>query len=218
MKIGIDFSINSTAMVIKNKNNEYSLHSFVPNYNPKRKAFQYHIFFQNHFQTHSYDKTATNSKTNAIQEQEIKLKNADNLSNVILKCLKNYVNPQDPITDILIEGYSFGSKGNSFIDLVTYNTFLKVKLIQNFGHVIRVISPKTLKKMYCGNGNATKCNMMSFFLQKHDENLHTFQDKIKELNLLPTDEPTDPKNDFVIPKPLDDIIDAIAIVDFELTF
>jgi Holliday junction resolvasome RuvABC endonuclease subunit len=105
------------------------------------------------------------------------------------------------VDEIRIEGFSYMSKGNSFIDLITYNTYLKVKLIQKFGHCIKVVPPKTLKKAYTGNGNATKCDMMRKYIE---DNNNKITEKIKELGFIKEVE-------FNIPKPLDDIIDAIAL-------
>ena len=79
--------------------------------------------------------------------------------------------------------------------------YLKVKLIQQFGHVIKVVPPKTLKKAYTGNGNASKCDMMRTYLGKTNTSISK---AIQQLNLVKEEE-------FTIPKPLDDIIDAIAL-------
>jgi hypothetical protein len=108
------------------------------------------------------------------------------------------------VPQIFIEGFSFGSKGNSFIDLITFNTFLKVKMIQKWGHCISVISPKSLKKMYTGNGNAGKCDMLRTFI-KNDSS--PFRNKLVEIGL-------DREEEFTIPKPVDDLIDSIALVDW----
>jgi hypothetical protein len=199
MKIGIDFSINSTAVTIKKEDGTLVLFSFVPNYRPELKGFQTHVAISDLIEIHSYTK-GSNTK-DPILDQSIKLQNADYLSNSIIDAISQHVKG-DP--QIYIEGFSFGSKGNSFIDLITFNTFLKVKMIQKWGHCISVVSPKSLKKMYTGNGNAGKCDMLRTFI-KNDTS--PFRDKLVLLGL-------DREEEFTIPKPVDDIIDSIALVDW----
>ena len=201
MIVGIDFSINSTAVVIKLPKGHIYL-SFVPNYNPKLKGFKTHEELIKPLIVSSYNKNSVSSSS--IEEQSMKLKNADELSDQIITTIKSLeIQP----SEIRIEGFSFGSKGNSFIDLITYNTFLKVKLIKEYGHIIKVVPPKTLKKLYTGNGNASKCDMLRTYMEKEEGRL---QQKIKALGIIKDDE------EFTIPKPIDDIIDAIALTEVEI--
>jgi hypothetical protein len=197
MKIGIDFSINSTAITII-KDRSMHLFSFVPNYRPELKGFKTHVEISDLVTITSYQKAA-NTK-DPIKDQAIKLKNADDLSNQIIETIAPYIDAQP---DIRIEGFSFGSKGNSFIDLVSYNTFLKVKLIQRWGHCISIVPPKSLKKLYTTNGNASKCDMVRNFINQSDS---VFRNKLVELNL-------NVEGEFVIPKPVDDLIDSIALAE-----
>jgi Holliday junction resolvasome RuvABC endonuclease subunit len=203
MIVGIDFSINSTALAIKLQDDKFLLFSFVPNYNPKLKGFHLHKILDESktITINSYNKD--NLIKDAIVDQSIKLKNADELSNEIIDIF-NYIGIIP--TEIRIEGFSFGSKGNSFIDMITFNTFLKVKLIQKFGHIIRVISPKSIKKAYTGNGNASKCDMLRSFMEKSDSKLRK---EIEKLNIVI-------EGDFNIQKPLDDLVDAIALTLIEV--
>ena len=197
MKIGIDFSINSTAITII-KDRSMHLFSFVPNYRPELKGFKTHVEIADLVTIVSYTKAA-NTK-DPIRDQAIKLKNADDLSNQIIETIAPYIDEQP---DIRIEGFSFGSKGNSFIDLVSYNTFLKVKLIQRWGHCISIVPPKSLKKLYTANGNASKCDMVRHFT---NSSTSVFRDKLVELNL-------NVEGEFVIPKPVDDLVDSIALAE-----
>lgn len=196
MIIGIDFSINSTAVAVKKDNGEIDLFSFVPNYKKGSKPFEIHDKFEGIIVTQSYVKPK--KSTDSIEEQTNKLINADQLSGIIMSILDIY---EDSVEEIRIEGFSYGSKGNSFIDLITYNTYLKVKLIQKYGHIIKVIPPKTLKKLYTGNGNATKCDMLRFYISSANSRLN---EELKKLDIVREEE-------FKIPKPIDDIIDAIGL-------
>ena len=200
MKIGIDFSINSTALTIKTNDDKLQIFSFVPNYRPELSSFKIHRILSEYITVISYEKIQ-NTK-DPIKDQSIKLKNADNLSTAIIENISPFIG--DESVEIQIEGFSFGSKGNSFIDLVTYNTFLKVKLIQKWGHCISVISPKSLKKMYTGNGNASKCDMLRSYLKERNFDKEPLKEKLIEMNL-------DKEGEFNIPKPIDDIVDSIAL-------
>ena len=198
MIIGIDFSINSTAVTIRN-GNEIVMMSFVPNYEPDKRAWKVHQSISNLVQIHSYKKDG--SSKDSIEDQRIKLRNANQLSDLII----NSIGQENlkVVERINIEGFSYASKGNSFIDLITYNSFLKTKLYQEVGDKIYVVPPKTLKKWYTGNGNATKCGMLRSYMEKNDNDLTR---KISEWCKIEDEE-------FSIPKPIDDLVDSIALAE-----
>lgn len=196
MKVGIDFSINSTAVALQEDDENIQVICFIPNYKKGKKSFRIHDDISSIVQIEHYEKLTCRDKED---EQNVKLKNAHNLSETIMSRLEN-IKPDE----IRIEGYSFGSKGNAFIDLITFNTFLKVKLIQKFGHVLKIVPPKTLKKKFTNNGNASKCEMIHEFMKRNV--FHILQEKLIELDFIKKE------NEFTIPKPLDDIIDAIALI------
>lgn len=212
MLIGIDFSINSTAITIKNDSGDYQWFVFVPNYKQGKKCFKVHENLEHdltsrYFTICSYEKETIYDKDT---EQKIKMKNAYNLSEVIVSTiLKEKEKSQEVISQIFIEGYSFASKGKAFIDLVTFNTFLKVKLIQNFGYCLSVVPPMTIKKNFTGKGNASKCEMVTRYLNEtiNNEKATIFQ------TLLKNEIPKWQEKEYVIPKPIDDIIDSIAILE-----
>jgi disulfide oxidoreductase YuzD len=201
IKIGIDFSINSTAVTI-NKNNNFTFFSFVPNYKTTLKAFSTHEKISEYVTIVSYSKLSNDK--NPIQEQINKLTSAENLSNEIIKILKIHI---DDEVEFRIEGFSYGSSGNSFIDLIVYNTFLKAKLLKEYGvNSIKVIAPKTNKKLYTGNGNANKCDMVRKF-GKEDLIFSRFlveKEYVKEGN-------------YQVDKPVDDLADSFALSVIELT-
>ena len=201
MIIGIDFSINSTAVTIFD-GTTFNYYSFVPNYRPTLKGFQIHSKIDNIVEIHSYLKNG-NTK-DPIVDQSIKLMNADRLSNKIMEVLSKKLQDEP---NFYIEGFSFASKGNSFIDLITFNTFLKAKIIQKWGDCITVISPKSLKKYYTGNGNSGKFEMLKEYFGKVDDQLSK---RLNELGLNRDEE-------FNIPKPVDDLIDSISLCEWGLS-
>ena len=196
MIIGIDFSINSTSVCLRGE--ETRFFSFVPNYRSNLSGFKVHNQLSDLIEVVSYAKES--SSKDSIEDQSIKLSNADILSYTIMKSITPFVKD---VPEIRIEGFSFGSKGNSFIDLITYNTFLKVKMIQEWGHCISVISPKTNKKLFSGNGNASKCDMLRKFIEKNQDPL---QQRFLEMDL-------NKEGEFNIPKPIDDLVDSWALTE-----
>jgi hypothetical protein len=199
MIIGIDFSINSTAITIRNDKGIVMM-SFVPNYEEGRSAWKIHESLRSIIQIHSYKKEG--SSKDSIEDQRIKIRNADRLSSLIIETIGE--ENLKKIERINIEGFSYASKGNAFIDIITYNTFLKCKLYSIVGDCIYAIPPKTLKKRYTGNGNATKCDMLRSYLGKNDNQLCTL---IREVVTIKEE------GEFTILKPIDDIIDSIALAE-----
>jgi len=194
MIIGIDFSINSTAVSINEEGN-LTLFSFVPNFQSGKAAFRTHDAIREIVTVVSYNKEP-NTK-NSLEDQRIKIRNANDLSDQIISHIRPYLEEAEFIN---IEGFSFGSKGNSFIDLISYNTFLKVKLLQIVGEKIWVIPPKSIKKLYTGNGNASKCMMVTRFMEDDS----SLRNKIIELGFVH-------EGEYPVPKPIDDIVDAVAL-------
>jgi hypothetical protein len=199
MIIGIDFSINSTAITIRNDKGIVMM-SFVPNYEPGKSAWKAHEALQQVLQISSYKKDG--SSKDSSEDQQIKIRNANRLSSLIIETIGT--ENLKKVERINIEGFSYASKGNAFIDLITYNTFLKCKLYSIVGDRIYVIPPKTLKKRYTGNGNATKCDMLRSYLGKNNNQLCTL---IREVVTIKEE------GEFTIPKPIDDLIDSIALAE-----
>jgi hypothetical protein len=154
----------------------------------------------------SYEKIPNEEKY--VLDQSIKLRNAQSLANSIVTTISPILEFKGKLFqgEIRIEGFSYASKGNSFIDLIIYNTFLKANLINKWGHCINVVSPKNLKKLYTGNGNATKCDMLRTFIKNSDSPLCE-----KILSIVDVKD-----QEFKIPKPIDDIIDSVALVEVDL--
>ena len=108
----------------------------------------------------------------------------------------------------MFEGFSFGSKGNSFIDLIEFNSMLRHALVMATSpENIHVISPSDNKKIFSGKGNADKSLMLSAFLEKEHVSEPGLKDYVsKNLSNLYVEK------DNSIKKPIDDIIDSYALV------
>ena len=197
--IAIDFSINSTAICVQN-HQELKWFNFVSNLDLNKKAFACHKeLVELGINVIGYERNKPKD-LDYTSEQIFKLNNANYLSYTIINTLAPYINED---TKWAIEGYSYGSRGNAFIDLITYNTMLKGKIMRVSKSDIHVYAPKTVKKSFSGNGNAGKPMMVEAFNSREDlvndplkkyVNSRSFGDNI--------------------PKPIDDLVDAFAILEY----
>ncbi len=77
-----------------------------------------------------------------------KLKDYDKVTDLIISDVISNINPDLP-TKIGIEGYSFASSAGDIIDLVTFSTLLRKKLLDYVSKDITVVSPSSLKLESC---------------------------------------------------------------------
>jgi hypothetical protein len=97
-----------------------------------------------------------------------------------------------------IEGFSYGSKGNSAIDIVGYGYAVRMALIEKYsGAKFSVFAPGAVKKI-AGKGNAGKEQMFEYFMNSTQEDLTStlFWQKLKDQSIDH------------LKKPVDDLVDA----------
>lgn len=114
----------------------------------------------------------------------------DILSEWVLHHLEEY-----EVDHLVIEGYSYGSKGRSVVDMGENGGILRWKLWNNKISYSEV-APSELKKMATGKGNANKEKMYFHFLEETDRDL------IVELQ----------KNGDKVGNPVSDIVDAYYLM------
>jgi len=199
--VAIDFSITSTAVCISTPEKIHWF-SFVSNLDLNKKSFRVHKDLSDlGLNMIGYERNKP-KEISYTEEQSFKLNNANYLSYCIINAIGPYI---DEDTIFGIEGYSYGSRGNAFIDLISYNTFLKSKILRVSERDLLVFAPKTIKKAFTSNGNAGKPMMVQTFCERESDEL---------LN--------DPFHEYVkcaaygdnIPKPIDDLVDAFAIMEY----
>ena len=205
IKIGIDFSLTSPAICVY-KNGEYSFISFFNDggkdwKKSKSKTYRYHNELNNIIDVIPYTRQIDDS--NYRNEQKTKMADALMIVSLIIEKLKTIIEG-----DVIIglEGFSYGSISSSTLDLAMYNSFLRMKLIENFGSdVLNIISPTEGKKKLFGKGNANKEDMIQAFmdnrLEDNDLLNNAFWRYCKENGV-----------DFKQPKPIDDLVDAYGIL------
>lgn len=205
IKIGIDFSLTSPAICVY-KNDSYSFISFFNDNGKdwkksKSKLYRYHNELCDIIDVIPYTRKINDS--NYRNEQKTKMEDALMIVNLIIEKLKTIIN-EDVI--IGLEGFSYGSISSSTLDLAMYNSFLRMKLIENFGsNVLNIISPTEGKKMLFGKGNAKKEDMIKSFIDnKLNDDLLLNNNFWKYCN--------ENGVDFKQPKPIDDLVDAYGIL------
>ena len=205
IKIGIDFSLTSPAICVY-KNGEYSFISFFSDggkdwKKSKSKTYRYHNELCEIIEVIPYTRKIDDS--NYRHEQKTKMADALMISNLIIDKLKAII---DGDVIIGLEGFSYGSISSSTLDLAMYNSFLRMKLIENFGSdCLNIISPTEGKKMLFGKGNAKKEDMIQAFIDN----------RLKDDDLTKSDFWKYCKSngvDFKQPKPIDDLVDAYGIL------
>ena len=211
IKIGIDFSINSPSMMYCKDDGEYHFVSFFNDEgkdwkNSKAKTFRYHnLLFENNV-VEMIPYTRLTISKDYRQEQKDKMEDAMKLALLIINKIKSIV-IEDEDVKIGLEGFSFGSKGASYIDLIMYNCFLRYKIVETFGpDSLVIVSPSEGKKLFSGKGNANKEKMIESFISNFigDEKIeNTELWKFCSSNEL----------DYNNIKPIDDLIDSCGIFE-----
>lgn len=212
IKIGIDFSINSPSMMWSRDGGEYHFVSFFNDEgkdwrNSKAKTFRYHnILFENNI-VEMIPYTRLTISKDYRQEQKDKMTDAMKLALLVINKIKSIVG-EDKDVKIGLEGFSFGSKGASYIDLIMYNCFLRERIVETFSpDSLVIVSPTEGKKLFSGKGNANKEKMIESFISNFigDEKIEN-----TELWKFCSNEKLDYNNI----KPIDDLVDSYSIFIF----
>lgn len=209
---GVDFSINSPALCHFDGKN-YKFYSFFnigdrdPNKALPKGMSMYNQIQEVEVEAIMYSRSKSN-KEDYVQDQFNKIKDSTTVAKLINEKIKEIRNPDLPAT-IGIEGYSYGSKGNSFIDLIQFNAVLRSEIYRSITDEdsIKVLSPSMIKKE-AGKGNANKLQMLEFFLAQEDQGLDRCE-FFKWCKANP-DGLMNLKGD--IQKPVDDLVDSYFIV------
>lgn len=192
-------SKNSPGVCIR-KDDELSFLSFIRgDENTSSKSFQKNV--APHFEILRQNNVTIVCNTRVMpkleySESEIwKLEDASLLADVIVDAL-----PYE--ADMIgMEGFSYGSKGNSGLDIAGYAYCVRRALYKKYAALkLCVFSPGAVKKM-AGKGNAGKEDIMNFFMNSDDEILH------KNPFWIGLKKQTIDRNK----KPVDDLVDAYYI-------
>ncbi len=208
--IGIDFSLNSPAVCVKKHDGTYRFISFFNfgdrDWESKKipKAFEIHRDLSD---TDAIIAIPYNRKVGSkdfLENQREKLIDGKNIADTIVNYLIAMYGTSS--VKIALEGFSYGSTGNSFIDIVQYNTFLRSLILDAYSAKnIYIVQPSHVKKS-AGKGNANK-----HFMAKSFQDNVLNDDQLKKTKLWNWCKDKDFSEK--IPKPIDDMIDSYFIVN-----
>jgi hypothetical protein len=188
--IGIDMSKNSPGVCVR-EDDKLSFLSFIRVAETKRNT--------GHFSTlrDKGVKIILNPRSTKIKDySELELWKIEDASKLAKTIVENL---PDEVDLIGIEGFSYGSKGNSGLDIAGYAYCLREELFEKYGKKLCVFSPSNVKKQ-AGKGNAGKPEIKKFFLESQDQSLIA-NPLWKSLY----------ENEIVDEKPVDDLIDAYFV-------
>jgi|688.fasta_scaffold227408_3 hypothetical protein len=191
--IGIDMSKNSPGVCIR-RDSSLEFLSFIRGSNKGKITEHYKTLTDNGVQIHFYEYPQPSNME--YSESEVwKATDAQRYAEWITSHL-----PAE--ADFVgIEGFSYGSSGNSFIDIVGYGYAVRMALIQKYGaEKFSVFSPGNVKKT-AGKGNANKEKIFEFFMNTDSEDLKSC-DLWKKLSSGEIDK---------IKKPVDDLVDSYYV-------
>lgn len=201
MYAGVDFSLNSSAVCVS-IDNKYSLFNFINTssfYNKKgdKVLEKWKIHSEiNSFVNIVFSPREVISKDYA-ESQIDKILSYEALAESIVSIL--------PIgCKVGLEGFSYASKGQGYIDLIMAQSILRLKIVSRSDLKLIVIPPSNIKKFYSGKGNADKKLMFDSF------KISDFNNPLFEY--VNTFDVVKPNGDIL--KPVDDLIDAIAICKY----
>jgi len=141
--IGIDISLNSTAVFIENQEGMKIL-SFT---NKKDNNIYIKELEQCGVSFHFiYDEKDSKYSENEI----LKIKKYDKLSDNIVNTIIDNINVNDK-TFCNMEGYSYSKNTSSILDIVALSTLIRCKMINHINNIeLSIIAPASLKKEACG--------------------------------------------------------------------
>ena len=209
---GIDFSLNSPGTCTQDHRGKYTFITFF-NYGNRiwdeegrkiPKSFSVHKELMDNKTILGFPYYRQVKDKDFLLREREKLTDGQNIADLISNILITLYGTQNH--KIALEGFSYGSKGNSFIDIVQYNTFLRNEIVNGWGvENISIYQPSHVKKL-AGKGNANKHYMVKAF---QDD---VFNDKdLRKTDLWKWTQ----DKDFTekIPKPIDDLVDAYFILN-----
>jgi hypothetical protein len=165
--VGIDMSKNSPGVCVR-RDSFLEFHSFIRGKESgklsKKDEDHFCLLEQAGVRIHSYNFSQP-SNMEYSDSETWKAEDASRYAEWIVSHL-----PED-IDFVGIEGFSYGSAGNSFIDIVGYGYAVRMALVKKYGSAkFSVFSPGNVKKT-AGKGNANKEAIMQFFLNSESEDL-----------------------------------------------
>ena len=207
--IGIDLSLNSTAIsiicgnsikiisIFKTENNIDRIFEKKDHFSLIKKCSDVDIILEN--------KKDSTKKEYHINERE-KILSFMRLNELIMESIKDDINDE---TYIGMEGISFGSTGNSLIDISMATGIVRKSLVERISNDVDrlfIFSPSSIKK-FAGKGNFKKIEMFDAILKESEIDSEFIKTIGSNREACVT-----PKG--VVKKPIEDMVDSIWICKF----
>lgn len=147
MIVGIDPSINSTGVCVYDDENNINYYYIIPSKMTKKMI----SFSYENIQLYPYNKIDIDKHSEYTEKEKIKFQNIYNICTNISNIIDKY-----NVKEVRMEGVSYGSTGSAaLVDLSFLNACIRM-LLKNKDISFTIISPTSLKKFVCGNGQAEK--------------------------------------------------------------
>jgi hypothetical protein len=144
--VAIDPSLISTALVVSNST-EFKMFNYCRQSSAEGKSGLKKWFkLAEEFITYRYIEYG--EYDNYSDGEITKLKDYDRITDLIIEDILKNINPNLK-TKVGTEGFSFSSSAGDIIDLVTFSTLLRKKLLTQVSEDVTILSPSTLKLEAC---------------------------------------------------------------------
>lgn len=195
--VGIDYSINSTAICIYKEGDEEKFYNFQRGSIPKKYLNE---FESSKLEINFLNKLPNNSSY--IETEITKIKESKWTASLIITILSQYGIEDDLYVGI--EGFSYGSLGKRALDLAGFQYILRSRLEES-GFIKNwfIFTPGEIKK-FAVKGNASKELMIESYLKISRNNELTRLMTTGDISLR------NPK----FPKPIDDLVDSYYIAHY----
>jgi hypothetical protein len=201
--VGIDFSLNNPAFCVYDEGTEkgfwWCLHKTT-----KKKENIYKnpdsplTVLKDNIRIRISVKEKLQYSKDYLEEQREKFKEYNKVVDELFEVLKTFTGFPSSVF-VAMEGISFGSSGNSLVDISLATSLLRKKIVDYYGHDrLCVVSPSAIKK-YAHKGNAKKYEMYEALMKREDVFLRTFQSIFlsKKANWVKGEKVEDPCSDLI---------------------
>lgn len=162
--IGIDFSLNYSSICVSNDDKLY-YYSLIRSERQTKKQNS----LINELGKINCQQTIYLPKNQEIEDDYSKKEINKILdANIITKEIINIINKYDKISNIIIEGFSFGSLGQRALELGGYQFILRKEILELKDKNLKILAPSTIKKT-AGKGNYSKIEMFKAYVNNSSQ-------------------------------------------------
>lgn len=152
IRIGLDLSINSSGICIEHEGNYQWLLVVAA---PKPDKMCRKLSELNDVTVITYERTGDN------------LKDGMRVGRIIVEAVKELQRiKKDNDLTVVKEDYAYSAQWSTLVQLVEHSSMVVYSIEAEFNSAVHKIAPKHIKKMFTGNGNASKTDMHNAFCKE----------------------------------------------------